>query len=143
VSYKLALRKSVQLPCDYAPLQFWGNQWLGRRTAVQGACNSPAVKRPFIFAVFSCQKGKPPRKKRTTVPRLCAPSAPLQLAVQHGGPGPHVMQPARRLPCAKKSHRHFHQCHVFSGPSRESEKVNFSEPVQRLKAAPRMAQQCH
>jgi hypothetical protein len=143
MSYRLTLRRSVQLPCGYAPLQFWGNQRSGRRTVVQGACNSPTVKRSFIFVVSSGQKGKPPRKKRTTVPRLCALSAPLQLAVQHGGPGPHVMQPARRLPCAKKSHCHLRQCHVFSGPSRESEKANFSEPVQRLEAAPRMAQQCY
>jgi hypothetical protein len=110
---------------------------------VQGACNRPTVKRPFIFAVSSDQRGEPSRKKRTTVPRLCAPSTPLQLAVQLGGPGPHVMQPARRLPCAKKPHRCLRQCHVFSGPSRESEKVNFSELVQRLEATPRMAQQCH
>jgi hypothetical protein len=32
------------------------------------------------------------------------------------------------------------QYHVFSKLSRESEKVNFSELVQRLEAAPRMAQ---
>jgi hypothetical protein len=110
---------------------------------VQGACNRPTVKRPFIFAVSSGQRGEPPRKKRTIVPRLCAPSAPLQLAIQLGGPGPYVMQPARRSSCAKKPHRRLHQCHVFSGPSQESEKVNFLEPVQRLEAAPRMAQQCH
>jgi hypothetical protein len=55
---------------------------------VQGACNRPAVKRPFIFVVSSDQRGEPSRKKRTTVPRLCAPSAPLQLAVQLGGPRP-------------------------------------------------------
>jgi hypothetical protein len=110
---------------------------------MQGACNCPMIKRPFIFVVSSGQRGEPPRKKRTTVPRLYAPSAPLQLAVQLGGLGPHVMQPARRLSCAKKPHRHLRQCHVFSGPSRESEKVYFSEPVQQLEAAPRMAQQRH
>ena len=143
MSYKLTRRRSVQLPCGYAPLHLRGNQRSGRQTVVQGACNHPMVKRPFIFAVSSGQRGEPPLKKRTTVPRLCAPSAPLQLAVQLGGPGPHVMQPARRLPSAKKPHRRLCQCHVFSGPSRESEKVNFSEPVQRLEAAPRMAQQGH
>jgi hypothetical protein len=143
MSYGLTLRRSVQLPYDYAPLHFRGNQRSGRRTAVQGACNRPTVKRLFIFAVSSGQRGEPPHKKRTTIPRLCTPSAPLQLAVQLGGRGPHVIQPACRLPCAKKPHRRLHQCHVFSGPSRESEKVNFSEPVQRLEAAPRMAQQCH
>jgi hypothetical protein len=143
MSYGLTLRRSVQLPCGYAPLRFRGNQRSERRTAVQGACNHPTVKRPFIFVVSSGQRGELPRKKRTTFPRLCAPSAPLQLAVQLGGPGPYVIQPARRLPCAKKLHRRLRQSHVFSGPSRESEKVNFSEPVQRLEAAPRMAQQCY
>jgi hypothetical protein len=75
MSYRLTRRRSVQLPHGYAPLHFQGNQRSGRRTAAQGACNRPAVKRPFIFAVTSDQKGEPPRKKRTTAPRLCAPSA--------------------------------------------------------------------
>jgi hypothetical protein len=141
MSYKLTRRRSVQLPCGYAPLHFRGNQRSGRRTAVQGACNCPTVKRPFIFTVTSGQRGEPSRKKRTTVARLSAPSASLQPAVQLRGPGPHVMQPAHRLPSAKKPHRRLRQCHVFSGPSRESEKVNFSKPVQRLEAPPRMAQQ--
>jgi hypothetical protein len=134
MSYRLTRRRSVQLPRSYAPLHFRGNQRSGRRTAAQGACNHPAVKRPFIFAVTSGQKGEPPRKKRAIAPRLCAPSASLQPAVQHGGSGPHVMQPARRLLGAKKSHCRLRQCHVFSGPSRESEKISFSEPVQRLEA---------
>jgi hypothetical protein len=94
----------------------------------------PAVKRPFIFATTSGQKGELPRKKCTTAPRLCAPSASLQPAVQHEGPGPHVMQPARRLPGAEKPHRRLCQCHVFSGLSWKSEKISFLEPVQRLEA---------
>ena len=125
MSYRPTLRRSVQLPCGYVLLHFRGNQRSGRRTAAQGACNHPTVKRPFIFAVTSGQKGEPPRKKRTTAPRLCAPSASLQPAVQHGGPGPHVMQPARRLLGAEKSHRRSRQCHVFSGPSRKTEKISF------------------
>jgi hypothetical protein len=124
----------VQLPHSYAPLQFWGNQRSGRQIAAQGACNRPAVKRPFTFAVTSGQKGELPRKKRTTAPRLCAPSASLQLAVQHEGLGPHVMKPARRLPGVEKPHRRLCQYHVFSGLSRKSEKISFSEPVQRLEA---------
>jgi hypothetical protein len=140
MSYRLARRRSVQLPRGYTPLHFRGNQRSERRTVAQGACNRPTIKRPFIFVVTSGQRGEPPRKKRTTVPRLCAPSASLQLAVHHGGPGPHVMQPARRISSATKPHCRLRQCHVFSGPSRESEKVNFSEPVQRLEAPPRMAQ---
>jgi hypothetical protein len=90
MSYRLTRRRSVQLPHSYAPLHFWGNRRTGRRIAAQGACNRPAVKRPFIFAVTGGQKGEPPRKKRTTA-LLRAPSASLQPAVQHGGPGPHVM----------------------------------------------------
>jgi hypothetical protein len=114
MSYRLTRRRSVQLPHSYAPLHFRGNRWTGRQTAAQGACNCPTVKCPFIFAVTGGQKGEPPRKKRTTAP-LHAPSASLQPAVQHGSPGPHVMQPARRLLGAKKPHRRLRQCHVFSG----------------------------
>jgi hypothetical protein len=116
--------RSVQLPRSYAPLHFWSNQRSGRRTTAQGACNHTAVKRSLIFTETSGRKGEPPLKKCTTAPRLCAPSASLQPAVQHGGPGPHVIQSARRLPCAEKSHRRLRQCHVFSGPSRKTEKIN-------------------
>jgi hypothetical protein len=72
MSYRLTLRRSVQLPCGYAPLHFRGNQRSGRRTAMQGACNRPTIKRPFIFAVSSGQRGEPSCKKRTTV-HGCAP----------------------------------------------------------------------
>jgi hypothetical protein len=64
--------RSVQLPRGYASLHFRGNQWSGRRTAAQGACNRPAVTHPFIFAKTSGRKGKQPRRKRTTAPG-CAP----------------------------------------------------------------------
>jgi hypothetical protein len=80
-SYRLTRRRSVQLPHGYAPLHFRGNQQSRRRTAAQGACNSPTVKLPFIFAVTNGQRGEPPRKKRTTAPLLCAPLASLQPAV--------------------------------------------------------------
>jgi hypothetical protein len=117
--------RSVQLHRSYAPLHFRRNQRSGRRTAAQGACNHPSVKRSLIFAETSGRKGEPPSKKRTTAPRLCAPSASLQPAIQHGGIGPHVIQLTRRLPSAEKSHRRSHQCHVFSGPSRKTEKISF------------------
>jgi hypothetical protein len=81
----------VRLPHGYAPLHFRGNQRSGRRAATQGACNCPTIKRPFIFAVSSGQRGEPPRKKRANAPRLSAPSTPPQLADQLRGPGPHVM----------------------------------------------------
>jgi hypothetical protein len=69
--------RRVQLPHSYAPLHLRSNQRSGRRTATQGACNRPTVKRSLIFAETSGRKGEPPRKKRTTAPRLCAPSASL------------------------------------------------------------------
>jgi hypothetical protein len=76
MSCKLTLRRGVRVPCGYAPLHFRGNQRSGRRTAAQGACSRPTIKHPFIFAVPSGQRGEPPRKRRATVPRLYAPSAP-------------------------------------------------------------------
>jgi hypothetical protein len=86
---------------------------------------APRLSAPLIFAETSGQKGEPPRRKRTVAPRLCAPSASLQPAVQHGGPGPHVIQPACWLPGAEKSHRRSRQCHVFSGQLRKTEKISF------------------
>jgi hypothetical protein len=91
MSCKTTQRRSVRLPHGYAPLHFWGNQRSGRRAAAQGACNRPMIKHPFIFIVSSGQRGEPPRKNRANAPRLSAPSAPPQLAVQLRGLGPHVM----------------------------------------------------
>jgi hypothetical protein len=79
------------LPRGYAPLHFWGNQQSGRRTTAQGACNRPTIKRPFIFAVTSGQRGEPLREQHANAPRLSAPSAPPQLAAQLRGSGPHVL----------------------------------------------------
>jgi hypothetical protein len=117
--------RSMQPPHGYAPLHFRRNQRPGRRTAAQGACNRHADMRLFIFAGISGREGKPPRRKHTTAPRLCAPSASLQSVVQHRGPGPHVMQPARRLLGAEKLHRRLLQCHVPSRPSQKTEKISF------------------
>jgi hypothetical protein len=64
-------------------------------------------------------------KEHATAPRLNAPSASLQLAVQHGGPGPHVMQSARRSLGAEKSHRHSRQYHDSARPSWKTEKISF------------------
>jgi hypothetical protein len=126
-SAKKAYRRtrSVQPPRGYAPLHFRRNQRSGRRTAAQGACNCPAVMLPFIFTETSGREGEPPHRKRTTTPRLCAPSASLQPAIQHGGPGPHVMQPVRRLLGAERSHRRLRQYHVPSGPSQKTKKISF------------------
>jgi hypothetical protein len=115
----------VQPPRGYAPFHFRSNQRSGRRTTAQGACNCPAVRRLFIFAKTDGQEGEPPRRKQTTAPRLCAPSASLQSTVQHADPGPHVMQPAHRLRGAQKSHRRLRQYRVPSGLSRKTEKISF------------------
>jgi hypothetical protein len=82
---------SMQPPCGYAPLHFQSNQRSGRRTAALGARNRPTVMRPSTFAEANGREGEPPRRKCTTAPRLCAHSALLQPAVQHGGLGPHIM----------------------------------------------------
>jgi hypothetical protein len=57
--------------------------------------------------------------------------APLRLQrAQHGGPGPHVTQPARQLLRASNCHSH-HYCASST-----------AEPVPRLEATLRMTQQC-
>jgi hypothetical protein len=125
-----------------------------RRTATQGACNRPAVMRPFIFAMTNGQEGEPPHKERVTTPRLCAPSSSPRPTVKkanrrtrsvlpprgnvpprlhrsqrsslwHGGPGPHVMYLACRFWYTKKSHRPSHQYHASSGPPQKTEKIGF------------------
>jgi hypothetical protein len=96
MSYKLARRakkanrrtRSMPPPRGSTPLHLRCNQRSRRRTAAQGACNRPAVIRPFIFAATIGQEGEPPHKERATAPRLCAPSASLQSAVQPLAWGP-------------------------------------------------------
>jgi hypothetical protein len=66
---------SVQPPCGCTPSHLRRNQHSRRRTAVQGACNRPAVIRPSTFTTTSDQGGEPPHKEHATAPRLCAPSA--------------------------------------------------------------------
>jgi hypothetical protein len=48
-------------------------------------------KRSPVLAETSRRKGGPPRGRHATAPRLCTLSASSHSAVQHGGPGPHVM----------------------------------------------------
>jgi hypothetical protein len=119
--------RSVQLPRGYVPLHFLGNQRSGRRTAAQGACNRPAVVRPFIFAETSGRKGACNRHVGSVQPpHGCAPPQLRCNRRPNMGAQAHMsMQPARRLPSAEKSHRRSRQCHVFSGPSRRTEKISF------------------
>jgi hypothetical protein len=86
----LPLRRGTGSHASCKPVQ-------GRRsqTAARGACNRPTVTsipplspRPAGERVDSHAVGMQPRQV----------GAPLRLQrAQHGGPGPHVMQPARRL----------------------------------------------
>ena len=103
---------SVQPPYGYTPFHLRRNQRSRRRTVAQGACNRPMVIRPSIFTTTSGQGSEPPHKEHETAPRLRPPSASLRPVVQHGGPGPHVMQPARQLLSAEKPHRRSRQYHV-------------------------------
>jgi hypothetical protein len=80
--------RSMPPPRGSTPLHLRRNQQSRRRTATQGACNHPAVIRPFISAATSGQGGEPPHKERATTPRLCAPSASLQPVVQPLAWGP-------------------------------------------------------
>jgi hypothetical protein len=131
--------------------------WLEARRRLivaQGACNRPAVIRPFIFAATNSQEGEPPHKERATALQLYALSSSPQPAIKkanhrtrsvqpphgcapprlrcsqrsniwHGGLGPRVMHLARRFLGAEKSHRRSLQCRVSSGPSQKTEKINF------------------
>jgi hypothetical protein len=109
---------------------------------MQGACNRPTIKRPFTFAVTSGQRGKPQRVKRANAPRLSTPLSSTTTCSLTQGPRPtrhvtgasvtvckEVAPPPAPMPC-------------LLGTITDSEKVNFSELVQRLEAAPRMAKQC-
>jgi hypothetical protein len=142
-----------------------------RQTTTQGACNIPAVVRPFIFAATNGQEGEPPHKERATAPRLCAPSSSPQPTVKrtnrrtrsvqsprgcapprlrrnqrsnlwHEGPGPHVMHLARRFLRTEKSHHHSRQYHASSGPPQKTEKLNFKTNA-ATQGTPCMAQQSH
>jgi hypothetical protein len=77
------------------------------QTAAREAGNRLAViSIPPSSPKTSGRKGGPLCKRRATAPRLCTLSASSHLVGQREGPGPHVMQPVRRLLRAKKPHRH-------------------------------------
>jgi hypothetical protein len=60
-----------------------------RQTTAQGACNRPAVMRPFIFAATSGQEGELPHKEHATTTRICAssfsPESAVEKANRHAG----------------------------------------------------------
>jgi hypothetical protein len=87
--------RSVQLPRSYVPLHFRSNQRSGRRTTTQGACNCPAVMRPFIFGATSGQEGEPPHKEQATAPRLSAPSSSPKPAVEKANRHARSVRPPR------------------------------------------------
>jgi hypothetical protein len=79
-----------------------------RRTTAQGACNCPAVMRPFIFGATNGQENEPPHKEHATAPRLCAPSSSPKPAVEKANHHAGSIQPPRgcaplQLHCNRRS----------------------------------------
>jgi hypothetical protein len=122
-------------PRGSTPLHFCRNQRSRRQTAAQESCNRPAVIRPFIFAATSGQEGEPPHKKRATAPRLCAPSASLQPAVQPlaWGPRPTCHAPGAPVSMYREVAPPLAPVPRLLGAATEDEKVKFSK-MQRLEA---------
>jgi hypothetical protein len=81
MSYKLARSakkanhrtRSVQPPCGYTPFHLRRNQRSRRRTAAQGACNRPAVIRPFISVATSGQGGESAAQEACNRPAVVRP----------------------------------------------------------------------
>jgi hypothetical protein len=117
--------RSMQLPRSYAPLHLRSNKRSGRRTVAQGACNRPAVKAPSSSLKPAVEKAN--RHARSVQPlRGCAPPQLRCNRRSNMGAQAHMScKPVSRLPSAEKSHRCSRQCHVFSGPSRKTEKISF------------------
>jgi hypothetical protein len=108
--------RGMQPPHDQAPLHLRRNQRSKRRTVARAACKHATTERPLSSATTGGPtQGPRPTRHVTGAPvTVCKEAAPL--------PAP--------MPC-------------LLGTLTDSEKANFSEPVQRLEAAPRMAKQCH
>jgi hypothetical protein len=104
----------MQPPHDQAPLHLRRNQRSKRRTATREACKRPTTERPLSSATTGGPtQGPRPTRHITGVPVTVSKEA---------APPPALM------PCLLRT-------------VTDSEKVIFSEPVQRLEAAPRMAKQ--
>jgi hypothetical protein len=100
------------------------------QTAARGACNRPrGYKHSSILAETSGQKGVPPCRWRATAPRGRTPSAS-----SHSAWRPRSTRHVTGAPVTtcKQPHRHLRQCRASST----------AEPVLRLEATLRMAQQC-
>jgi hypothetical protein len=106
MSYRLTRRRSVQLPTVMRPSIFGATNGQEGEPPHKGHATAPRLSAPSSSLQPVAKKANL-RRKRTTAP-LCAPSASLQPTVQHGGPGPHVMQSGagywvqenRTAPCA-------------------------------------------
>jgi hypothetical protein len=116
--------RSVQLPRSYAP-HLRSNQRSGRRTVAQRACNRPAVNAPSSSLKPTVEKAN---RHARSVQQLhgCAPPHLRCNQRSNMEAQAHMScKSARRLSSAEKSHRRPRQCHVFSGPSRKTEKISF------------------
>jgi hypothetical protein len=79
---------SVQPPCGCTPSHLRHSQRSRRRTAMQGACNRPAVICPSTFTATSGQGGELPHKEHATAPRLCPPRLRPVVQPLEWGPRP-------------------------------------------------------
>jgi hypothetical protein len=107
--------RGMQPPHDQAPLNLSRNQRSKRRTAAREVCKRPTTEHPLSSATTSGPtQGPRPTRHVTGAPvTMCKEAAP----------------PPVPMPCLLRT-------------VTDSEKVDFSEPVHRLEAAPRMAKQC-
>jgi hypothetical protein len=92
---------SVQPPCGCTPSHLRRNQRSRRRTAIQGACNRPAVIRPSTFTATSGQGGEPPHKEHATAPRLCRRSCQYRAS---SGPSQKVEKINSQNQCSDSRH---------------------------------------
>jgi hypothetical protein len=91
---------------------------------------------PFIFAATNGQEGELPHKERATAPRLCAPSASLQPAVQPlaWGPRPTCHAPGAPVTGCREVAPPLAPIPRLLGAAAEDGEVKFSKPMQRLEA---------
>jgi hypothetical protein len=137
MSYRPTVRKSVQLPCDYVLLHFRGNQGLEGELPHIGHATAPRLGAPLPSPHPAIKEAN--RHARSTVVRSLSSAAT-------GGPtqGPRPTRHVTGVPVTvcKETAPPPAPMPRLLGTITDSKKVRFLEPVQRLEAASRMAQQC-
>jgi hypothetical protein len=93
-----------------------------RRTTAQGACNCPAIMRPFIFGATSGQERQTAAQGACNRPRLCAPSSSPKPAVEKANRHTGSIQPPHgcappQLRCNRRSNMGPRPtCHATGAP---------------------------